>query len=179
VTLQPLSDAQIQAYLSETPDLWAALEADAALREMARTPLLMSLFAFAYRDQGAEAAQLRDLRNSPGDLRDAIFEQYVKRRYAHERRKRPTERLPFTREKIDSVLGGAAVKIVTTWWRGENVLPPEYFGLDDQRRPIFIELAVRLHLLVRGEGDTFRFIHLRLCDYFGFRYALPRLLILA
>ena len=66
VTLQQLTDAQIRDYLSaEVPDLWATLEADEELREVTRTPLLLSLFAFAYRDASAEDREkLRDLRES-------------------------------------------------------------------------------------------------------------------
>jgi hypothetical protein len=179
VTLKPLSDAQIQAYLSEVPDLWAALAADDALREMARTPLLMGLLAYAYRDQGDEAAQLRDLRNSPGDLRDAIFKRYVEQRYAHEarrlRQRQPPEMLPFTLEEIYEALGRAAMVNTANPFARENALRAHSFGLDDKRRTIFTEMAAQLHLLTGGDKDTFRFIHLLLRDHFGFRFTLPRL----
>jgi len=60
--------------------------ADDDLREVARTPLLMALFAEGYKENAADAAELRDLRASPGALRDAIFERYINQRYAWEDR---------------------------------------------------------------------------------------------
>jgi HEAT repeat protein len=179
VTLRKLADAQIRDYLSaEVPDLWAELETDEELRDVARTPLLLSLFAFGYKDQGEEAARLRDLRESPSEMREVIFRQYVQRRYDHEANKlklrQPPETLPFTVDELYEALGHAAMES-TAEWRKENVLIPGDFGLSGERLPIFTELAVRLHLLTLGEENTFRFIHLLLRDHFGFLYALPRL----
>jgi hypothetical protein len=48
VTLQPLDDAQMRAYLRDFPALWAAMQADDDLREVARSPLLLSLFTYAF-----------------------------------------------------------------------------------------------------------------------------------
>ncbi len=201
VTLQQLTDTQIRDYLSaEVPDLWAALEADEELRDVARTPLLLSLFAFGYKDQGEETAKLRNLRESPGELRDAIFARYVRRRYQHEARKlqfrHPPEEMPFGLEEIYQVLGAAAMLTITKPKKEENILPPEYFDkAQDESRRDLVALAIRLHLLVReGKAETFAkrgisafpwtesedsrtlyFIHLLLRDHFGFRYALPLL----
>jgi HEAT repeat protein len=153
VTLKPLTDEQMRDYLREMPDLWAALEADPALRAVARTPLLLSLFAFAYRDQGGETAKLRDLSHSPGDLRDAIFQQYVQKRYEHEARKlqfrQPPDEMPFTLEEIYEVLGRVAVWNMTDLLRIENLLPYSDFVkvLDAERAPVFTRMAVQLHLL--------------------------------
>jgi HEAT repeat protein len=192
VTLKPLTDDQMRDYLREMPDLWAALDADPALRDVARTPLLLSLFAFAYRGQGTETAKLRDLRHSPGDLRDAIFRQYVQRRYEHEARKlqfrQPPEEMPFTLEEIYEVLGRVAMWNVADFLRTENVLLYRDFVrvLDAERAPAFTEMAVRLHLLSPAgkirvglrdsdEENALRFIHLLLRDHVAFGYALPRL----
>lgn len=180
VRLKPLDDTQIRAYLSEMPDLWTAVGADPILREMARTPLLLSFFAFAYRDQGAETARLRDLRHSPSDLRDAIFAQYVRKQYEYEERKLTFRGEPtaFTLEQMASVLGQVAVWNLE-WLRSENILPYKDFerALSPGRAQKFVDLAVRLHLLAPGgkawlrvkEEDTFRFVHLLLRDHFAFR----------
>ncbi|MCD4687566.1 MAG: TIR domain-containing protein, partial [Anaerolineae bacterium] len=119
VTLHPLNDAQMRVYLTEMPDLWAALENDDDLREVARTPLLLSLFTFAYRDQGEKAAELRDLRDSPHELREAIFRQYVERRYAHEQRKINAE-LPFTLDELWTILGEVAFQNAAGGYRVEE-----------------------------------------------------------
>jgi hypothetical protein len=185
VTLQSLSDAQIRNYLNELPDLWAALESDAQLREIARTPLLLSCFAFAYRDMTPEdTVQLRDLTDSPGDLRDAIFERYVRERYAHEERKlrQRREAMPFSLDEIYRVLGGVVMENVATGLKGttsilfreENVLIHRDFemALPDTEIVPFLELAIRLNLLAQGEITHFHFIHLLLRDYFAFGHAL-------
>ncbi len=190
VTLQQLTDAQIRDYLSaEVPDLWEALKADEELRDVARTPLLLSLFAFAYKDQGNEAAKLRDLRASPGDLRDTIFGEYVRERYEHEERKlklrKPPEKMPFTLDEIYEVLGFAAM--VATG--------PTHFGIRsiEQQSEIleaffehyeethgqaweqdFADFAIRLHLLA-PKIYTFEFVHLMLQYHFAFIFSLLRL----
>ncbi|MDX1992258.1 MAG: TIR domain-containing protein [bacterium] len=103
VTLRPLDDEQMRVYLEKQPDLLAAIEADPALREMARTPLLLSLFTFAYNGLADEARQLRDLAHSPGDLRDRIFETYMRRRYEREARKL-NQVMPFSLEYLQDAL---------------------------------------------------------------------------
>lgn len=172
VTLQPLDDAQMRAYMGDLPDLWAALETDHQLREVARTPLLLSLFMFAFNGLADEAKKLRDL--TRGDLRDTIFETYVRRRYAYETRKKRTP-MPFTLDEIFRVLGQLAIEDVGGVFVRENVLKQaDFAGLLGDRTHAFLDLCMELHLLVPGEGTTFRFIHLLLRDYFGFKYALDR-----
>jgi hypothetical protein len=179
VTLQQLTDAQIRDYLSvEVPDLWAALEADEELRDVVRTPLLLSLFAFGYKDQGEEAAKLRDLRTSPVDLRDAIFRQYVTRRYKHEARKlryrQPPETLPFTLEEIYEVLGRISAEYAI-WYPSVDILFAREFvtilGKENARG--FIELVLELNLVIPSGinlpgHDTYRFVHLLLREHFAF-----------
>ncbi|MEB2286588.1 MAG: HEAT repeat domain-containing protein [Anaerolineae bacterium] len=183
VTLQNLSDAQIQNYLNELPDLWAALEADDQLSDIARTPLLLSIFAFAYRDMTPEdAAKLRDLTDSPGDLRDAIFERYVHERYAHEERKLRLRReaLPFTLGEIYDVLGQIAFRSTQM---GLDVLFLSDFRLTfgkDEIKVIaeFIDLMIKLNLLVQIEEKspetdiTFRFPHALFRDTLAYRHVL-------
>ncbi|MCD4687568.1 MAG: toll/interleukin-1 receptor domain-containing protein [Anaerolineae bacterium] len=181
VTLQPLDDEQMREYLREMPDLWAALEADDALREVARTPLLLALFTFAYRDQGDKAAELRDLRNSPGDLRDAIFRQYVEKRYAHEERRLkvrvPEAQLPFTLKEIFDVLGQLAMEDVCySDWFGD--LSENELEKDLEERQVFnlIEFAVQLHFVARYLSERLRFVHILLRDFFAFTFSVEHLL---
>lgn len=188
VTLQELSDPQIRDYLEDLPDLWSALEADAQLREMARTPLLLSFFAFAYRDQGDEAARLRNLSGSPGDLRDAIFARYVRERYTHEQRKLRLrgESMQFTLDEIYAVLGRVALLVdysnrEPTTQDFANVIE----SADDEVRmafetcaenctSAFLGLAVGLNLLVIRDKESYAFIHLLLRDHFLFPVAMAR-----
>lgn len=179
ITLRPLDDNQVQAYLRDLPELWMALQADEGLREMARTPLLLTLFSFAFNGLDAETRALRDL--SGGDLRDRIFQTYIERRYEHERRK-PFAELPFMLDEIVDLLGSVAQRDVHNDFE-DNVIRQQYLNelfMDGKEQQEFTELCVRLHLLVPlGEVETsrvplrrefaYRFIHLLLRDYFAYR----------
>ncbi len=173
VTLQPLNDAQMKAYLGDMPDLWAALESDPELREVARTPLLLSLFTFAFRDLPDEAKALRDL--TRGDLRDKIFETYVRRRYEREARK-PNAKMPFTLDECYRVLGQVAMWNAENPFVGENIITQSAFlnALESSRVLVFIEFVTRLNLLIHLEGyesPAYKYIHLLLLDHFAYRYA--------
>lgn len=193
ITLQPLSEAQIAAYLRGTSALWQAVQNDDGLREMAKTPLLLSFFALAYQDHPEDAEQLANLADSPGDLRDAIFERYVRERYEHEARKLKLrgEEMPFTFDEVVSRLQFIASESLLMIDGGETfyfkLLTDEsstidrifriarYIYFDDSESQLFVETAIKLHYLVgqkseRGE-ETYRFYHLLMRDYFAAQWA--------
>lgn len=193
ITLQPLTETQIASYLRGTEALWQAVQNDDGLREMAKTPLLLSFFAFAYQDHPEDAEQLVNLADSPGDLRDAIFERYVRERYEHEARKLKLrgEEMPFTFDEVVSRLQFIALESLFMEGGGETfyfkLLTDEsstidrifriarYIHLDDSESQLFVETAIKLHYLVgqkseRGE-ETHRFYHLLLRDYFAAQWA--------
>jgi hypothetical protein len=177
VRLQPLANHQIRQFLHEMPDLWTALQTDDVLREVVRKPLLLNLFTYAYRDQRLEAAKLRELRDNPAELRDKIFETYVRRRYEHEDRK-PNAKLPFSLAEIYDALGWVAMKNVAAGRHSaENVLFPRHFArvLGVERSQEFIQLVTLLYIVVPHEGESYRFIHILLRDYFAYRAALIHL----
>ncbi|MBN2305043.1 MAG: HEAT repeat domain-containing protein [Anaerolineae bacterium] len=172
ITLQPLDDAQLKNYLHDIPDLWAALQADDQLREMARTPLLLSLFAYAFSGLGDEARQLIAI--DQGDIRDKVFETYVSRRYTHEQRK-PQAHIAFSLDDLYQRLGAAGMRNAS-----DRKLPQNVFSVEDFNEGpdpgALVELAVRLNILVPlAPGTRYRFVHLLLRDYFTFLYAVPRL----
>lgn len=167
VTLQALDDAQMQVYLRDLPGLWAALQKDDALREVARTPLLLSLFTFAFAEQPDELKKLEDL--SSGDLRDAIFEQYVKRRYAHEERKYKArgEAMPFSLEEIYEVLGQIAVNQLRSGTIKSEIKSESIIGAVDLTK--LLEFSDQLNLVVTYHGeDNFSFVHLMLRNYMAY-----------
>src|SRR5262249_39694916 len=78
VTLLPVDDAQMRSALAPQVQFLAAVEADNDLREALRRPLLLNLFAEAYSDVPAsQVEQLRDIRGSPADLREAIIRKVI------------------------------------------------------------------------------------------------------
>ncbi|MEZ4728649.1 MAG: HEAT repeat domain-containing protein [Caldilineaceae bacterium] len=106
VTLQPLTDEQVAHYLKDQPALWQMLQTDDELRDILRTPLLLTVFSIAYSDLNQESIGLQELRNSPGELQDRIFEDYVKRRLDFEQA-RQDKPLPFSFQQIYEILGEA------------------------------------------------------------------------
>ncbi|HYU76793.1 MAG TPA: TIR domain-containing protein [Ktedonobacteraceae bacterium] len=80
VSIQPLTDEQIEYYLrsakGQLQELWHALHQDTELYELARRPLMLSIFTLAY--QGAARADLPMERTSEAQQRQ-VFATYVKR----------------------------------------------------------------------------------------------------
>lgn len=193
VTLKPLEPSQVQTYLSQQPHLLDAITQDERLGEMLETPLLLSLFAFAYQDMSeAERQQFKNLQHA-GDVRDKIFEAYIRKRYEHETNKLKLrgERPPFTLEEIYEVLGHVAMLDANNWDE-DNLIRHSYFRqvLGDQKIDAFTSWMTQLHILVwNGQivlhlslhygttqyENSWRFIHLFLRDYLVYQYCLPRL----
>jgi HEAT repeat protein len=181
VTLQPLTDEQIHAYLSDVPGLWEVVSADAALLDVARTPLLLSLIAFAFRDAPVDLKTRGDL--SEVGLRNFIFERYVRERYEFEQNRSDVP-LPFTLEEIHDVLGHVAMINASGDTRygyidsqiTENVIEVrDFMPIPAAKIGEFISFAVLLDLLYFATDNSLRFVHLKLRDYFAYSYCLPRL----
>ncbi|MBN1564057.1 MAG: HEAT repeat domain-containing protein [Anaerolineae bacterium] len=180
VTLNKLTTNQIRNYLRDMPDLWAVLEANDDVREVVRTPLLLSVFVEAYREHATEAAQLQHL-NTYQELRDHIFATYINRQY--ERGKNSEETAPdiqkFELNKLLAILGHVAMENVGADLAYENILTRRDFELDEVETiqlpkediDTFINLAVQLHLIRDRNSDTYQFVHLMLRDYFAYSYA--------
>lgn len=168
VTLQPLNDTQIRAYLHDLPDLWVTLAADGALLEVTRTPLLLSLFTNAFCELPEETQKLHNL--SQSDLRDRIFETYIRHRYMREVRKFRTKP-PFSLEEICAVLGRIAAESIShrVWDEERSFTLETYLGTTKTYE--IIRLASELNLLTLDQHGIFRFTHLLLRDYFAATYA--------
>jgi hypothetical protein len=167
VELDCLDDRQMKEYLREFPVLWQALERDEALRNLARTPLLLSILTFAFAGMKEDVRALVDL--SREGLRDRIFDTYVSRRYAHESSK---GELGFSLEDSYRTLGEAATAEVLS---DANVIISRIEDLQGARADEFIDHAIRLNLLVRGPLALLRFVHLMLRDHFVARLNRDRL----
>ena len=173
VTLRALDDAQIDAYLERKPDLMALLQGQAALRDALRIPLLLSLFAVAFAKQDAQ--RVSDL--STGGIRDAIFEQFILRRYEHEARK-PHATIPFSLDEVYDRVGSMVARVSPYLpggghWHAPTLISDEHirerFG--DQEGASLTEFLLRINLLVPTEPNRFRFLHLLLRDHLAFRQA--------
>jgi TIR domain/NACHT domain len=177
VTLSPLDEQQVAAYLRKHPGLWAAVQRDEALRLMTRTPMLLGLLAFAYDESNAETHQLEQLSESPRELRDRIFETFVKRRYEHEKR-RPQPRLSFTLEEVYDRLGYVAdatlrSSVLSRAGRGVDTridIAEQIGATMGSEAETFLKQVHRLHFVISNGGRT-RFIHALLQEHFGLKFA--------
>ena len=172
LTLQPMNDGQISDYLATQPELINAIQGDSQLRTIMETPLLLSLFAFAYTDMtDDERTQLASLANV-GDVRDRIFMTYMDKRYVHEQRKHG--KLDFSLDDMRKVLGQVAYKNIHNPLASENVLDSADFP--DYTAEAFIQQARGMNLLVLGtDGESIRFIHLLMRDTFAYSYSVKQL----
>jgi hypothetical protein len=80
IVLQPLTDVQIDSYLAQAGNQLSAvrtlLHEDAEMRELAKTPLMLSIMMLAY--QGISLNDLPEY-DSPDAQRDHLFDTYVER----------------------------------------------------------------------------------------------------
>jgi len=81
ICLQPLTPAQIDRYFqaagSSLEPLRRALQDDAGLRELARSPLMLSVMTMAWRDAPAGTTAPFATAQTPEDLRRRLFDAYV------------------------------------------------------------------------------------------------------
>lgn len=170
VTLRPLDDEQLRRYLEGMPTLQSAIDSDDTLRELVRAPLLLNIFTRAFANHETELESVRSLDEGSGDLRDAIFTTFVRRRYDHERRQ--VGELDFSFERLRDVLGVAATRNAGMYGAKENVLKRGDFRLaDNESESRLLDVSRRLHVLIANGDDTYSFAHLLLRDYFAFECA--------
>ncbi len=108
IVIQPLNETQVDVYLAslgpEMNNVRAMLTEDEMLREMSRSPLMLSITALAYR--GVSAEHLPEL-DTPEAQRKHLFEVYIQRMFE----RRMGER-PYTQEKSICYLSWLARKMV-------------------------------------------------------------------
>jgi hypothetical protein len=170
VTLSPLDDDRLRGYLLDQPRLHAAVMRDSKLRELVRTPLLLALLTFAF--ESLDSASLPDpdvlqqVDLGSAELRDHIFAQYVRRSFEHESL-RVNAALEFSLDRTYELLGKAALLKNIGFVPLEDILATLLGPAADR----LIEQSIRLHLLIRDERQTLRFVHLLVRDHFGFPVA--------
>lgn len=189
VTLRQLTDDQIRAYLSADPGLaplQAAIDADDGLRQMSRTPLLLSYLAFGFRDRPEALRDLKDL--SEGDLRDAVFMSYMDKRYDREvkRLAKMGQEPPFTLEFIKEVLGRVAMENAGGRRRrnGHSIFDQHLDNIIEKRDFVealpedtineFASLCLELNYL-RKQNDSLAFVHLHLRDSLAYIFSITNL----
>ena len=180
ITLKPLTDLQMQCYLRSQNELLDFIRLDVTLKEWLSTPLLLSFFAFTYEGLSvSERVSLLAIKNH-GDLRDKIYARYTEQRFEHERHK--IRSVAFTLDDIYEFLGACA--IFSGYQISRSADAPGAWGnavrvataFDNVRRKLglepedYMQQLANLSLLI-PEGDTMRFIHPTMRDYFAYSYA--------
>ena len=143
ITLQPLSPAQVEGYLTATRavGLRDALPKDAALEEMARTPLTLCMMTLAY---GTSAPSESDAGLSLTERRHRLMSVYVDKML--QRKERRDRNLPFD-ENPDN-----------------DVKEAEYRYSPERVKGFLGWLAVRLSLRMRTSVSFDRFYRFLLQD---------------
>ncbi len=174
VRLSKLTKAQIKLYLKEAGagELWSLLESELELLEVVGNPLLLKLFTEAYGKKEDRFHETEGL--SPAEVRDTIFDEYIKSRYEREEQKskRLHQSLPFSLDRTETVLQKLAAGDLAQYQPSGGV---KWQELDDLMGPDedwqdFVGLATRMHVLlpVNEQRAVYRFTHLLLRDFLAF-----------
>lgn len=115
LTVHPLHDEQIQSYLeqwTQTKQLWQTVRLQPHLLDSLRQPIVLTLFAEAFR--GRAWTSQCDKQNR-GDFKDIIFEHYIERQYQALIQPHPA---PFSLEQVYTILGLVATRGVIRYGTG-------------------------------------------------------------
>lgn len=163
--LQPLTDAQVSAFVAQVPAAAEILGQDDALRAAARTPLMLSLLCSAL-----DAAGRKEVGHlTPSEARDLIIGSYVESRYEREFARR--QRAGGTPPSLDELyrrLGSLAMNDAGGGGN-RNLFSPEdvQAELDDDTYSIVLDA----NIMIATRRHALRFYHLALRDHFAFHYA--------
>ncbi|MBN2306127.1 MAG: hypothetical protein JXQ72_16710, partial [Anaerolineae bacterium] len=170
ITLQTLDEARLHAYLRDYPDIWAAIQANDALREMVRSPIFLSLFTFAYADAGEQVHALAELGEDSHALCRAIFHAYVKKTYAA--RSLEYAPVPYTEGQLRRELEILAAFMYMQTWRIYAPVPSSGLTAAEIAQtplnPRIVRFAADLNLLERISQDRLTFVLSQLRDTFAF-----------
>jgi hypothetical protein len=163
--LQPLTDAQVAAFIAKVPAAGVMLEQDDALRAAARTPLMLTLLCSALDAAGRK--EVGHLTNS--EARDLIVGSYVESRYERERaRQQNSGNAPPPIEELYRKLGALAMG--DAGGGGNRNLFPEAEIQTELDHDTY-RLALNTNIMIAARGNALRFYHLALRDHFAFHYA--------
>lgn len=196
ITLERIFPADMQKYLEEsntTVNLWQSIKQSPRLMAVLRSPLLLSMFAYAYNESVDDIIQPGD--KNAAEIRDAIFEDYVVRRY-QDVMNLYNGKVPFPLQRTISILGMAAARGVIRYGTGQVVfveineqkndsrwqdflaVKDLAFGFTNFESPFgdeFMHLAAQLHLVNcpdDGIGSC-TFIHTVVRDFLVIKNCLP------
>ncbi len=140
VTLQPLSSEQIEAYLEQVGEpadaLRVALYQDAELREMASTPLMLSILTATFQGRKIDTLILKGV----APTRQQVFEQYIERMLAWR-----GGNAPYSPEQVRTWLTWLARQLLQHRQAVFYIehLQPDWLS-DQHRRRVYDWLAIRL-----------------------------------
>ena len=163
--LQPLTDAQVSAFVAQVPAAAVILEQDRALRAAARTPLMLALLCSALDAAGRKEVGPK----TPPEARDLIVKYHVESRYKREcARQQGTGSAPPSLEELYRILGSLAMN--DAGGGGNRNL----FAVDDVQAELghdAYSFVLNANIMIATRGNALRFYHLALRDHFAFHYA--------
>lgn len=175
VSLAPLNEDQIAAFLSHLPDLYQTLEADAELMRMVSTPLYLSIFAFTCEKMTPQRrTRLLSQVDNRTMFRELLIIEYIKQLYEHERRRRKEKSLPVTVERLMDGLGKVAMRnasnpLAVTNSFTENEL--KIMGISNaEEKAALTKTALELGILLPQPNRRYKFIHMMVRDTLALYY---------
>jgi len=163
--LQPLTDTQVAAFIADVPAAAIILEQDDALREAARTPLMLTLLCSAL-----DAAGRKEVGHlTHPEARDLIVGSYIESRYERECAcQQDVGHAPLPLEELYQKLGTLAMSDAGGGGNRNLFSEAEVqaaLGHDTYK------LVRNANIMFATRGGVLRFYHLALRDHLAFQYA--------
>jgi HEAT repeat protein len=166
VHLESLDNEQIEKYFIELnlSKIWRKARSDRNLLQMFRTPLLLSLFTFAFLPvEGEPAPNIKNL------TEHKILDLFIHRRFVHEQAR--SIRVPFDEATTRRYLCVLAAKMIVEWEIPSIIIMREdlpYLIEDEENADRFFWFCQRMHFFEKTASTETQFIHLKLRDYFAY-----------
>jgi hypothetical protein len=172
----PFDDRQLAAYVVGSAPLAASLRVDPALRDLARTPLFLAILRYCFLHLGVTDELASNLERTTGEIRESIFDLYVRLRIEHELARQPA-RGSFSEERLYNSLGDVTLEEawfdpVTANFENSDISKALEDALGSEAASTLLELCVALQILVRDNQGAVRFTHQLLRRHFGRRACL-------
>ena len=168
ITLNPLSDEQIEQYLQNQSQLQNFVQTDEQIKSWLNNPFLLSIFAFAYESATDKEKQSFKQIESADEFRSELFDKYLEENYTHQQRKFQITgtTMPIKYSELRLLLGDIAkesygdgrISIQSVHESIKQIIPK---ASEEE----IVNLLININCISHIDDDKVRFIHLLFRDY--------------
>lgn len=161
IQLKDLTDEQIKEFLVARGQekLWYTLQSDEELIKLMRTPLLLSIFSYAFEKSDLDYKQLERLTEA------TLFDVYVKRRFIHESGK--SIYLDYPEDKTRNRLSKLAIAMRAETYLIRSISRERFNELFGEDADQFLSFAKRMYFLQTDRKGAIQFVHFYLQAFFA------------